>query len=134
MVEMAKPSVRDRGVVTAMVTALVLTFVVIAGLAVDSGRLVAAHVTAGDHAENASLAGAQEVTLVRLGWRLVDPRRATVTARAYLDAHGLDGDVSADFRGVTVTVRLRQPTTLLRLVGVDDRVVSSTRTARLVST
>jgi hypothetical protein len=123
----------DRGVVTAFVLGLVLAFVVLAGLAVDSGRLVAAHVTAGDHAENAARAGAQEVTLVRLGWRLVDPRRATATARAYLDAHGLDGDVSADFRGVTVTVRVRQATTLLRLVGIQEREVSSTRTARLVS-
>jgi hypothetical protein len=123
----------DRGVVTAFVLGLVLAFVVLAGLAVDSGRLVAAHVTAGDHAENAARAGAQEVTLVRLGWRLVDPRRATATARAYLDAHGLDGDVTADFRGVTVTVRVRQATTLLRLVGIEEREVSSTRTARLVS-
>ena len=123
----------DRGVVTAFVLGLVLAFVVLAGLAVDSGRLVAAHVTAGDHAENAARAGAQEVTLVRLGWRLVDPRRATATARAYLDAQGLDGDVTADFRGVTVTVRVRQATTLLRLVGIEEREVSSTRTARLVS-
>ena len=123
----------DRGVVTAFVLGLVLAFVVLAGLAVDSGRLVAAHVSAGDHAENAARAGAQEVTLVRLGWRLVDPRRATATARAYLDAHGLDGDVTADFRGVTVTVRVRQATTLLRLVGIEEREVSSTRTARLVS-
>ncbi len=123
----------DRGVVTAFVLGLVLAFVVLAGLAVDSGRLVAAHVTAGDHAENAARAGAQEVTLVRLGWRLVDPRRATATARAYLDAHGLDGDVTADFRGVTVTVRVRQATTLLQLVGIEEREVSSTRTARLVS-
>jgi hypothetical protein len=36
----------DRGVVTAFVLGLVLAFVVLAGLAVDSGRLVAAHVTA----------------------------------------------------------------------------------------
>ncbi|MEY3617704.1 MAG: hypothetical protein RL726_402, partial [Actinomycetota bacterium] len=41
---------RDRGVVTAFVSGLVLAFVMLAGLAVDSGRLVAAHVTAGDHA------------------------------------------------------------------------------------
>jgi len=125
---------RDRGVVTAFVVGLVLTFAVVAGLAVDSGRLVAAHVTAGDHAENAARAGAQEVTLVRLGWRLIDPRRATATARAYLDAHGVDGEVSADFQSVTVTVRVRQSTTLLRLVGVGERSVSSTRTARLVAT
>lgn len=123
---------RDRGLVTAFVTGLVMTFVVAAGLAVDGGRLVAAHVTAGDHAENAARAGAQEVTLVRLGWRLIDPSRATVTARAYLASHGLEGDVRADFRSVTVTVRMHQRTTLLQLVGVGDRTVASTRTARLV--
>jgi hypothetical protein len=123
---------RDRGLVTAFVIGLVMTFVVAAGLAVDGGRLVAAHVTAGDHAENAARAGAQEVTLVRLGWRLIDPSRATVTARAYLASHGLEGDVRADFRSVTVTVRMHQRTTLLQLVGVGDRTVASTRTARLV--
>ncbi len=134
MAELSKSNVRDRGVVTAFVLGLVMCFVVIAGLAVDSGRLVAAHVTAGDHAENAARAGAQEVTLVRAGWRLLDPRRAAASARAYLDANGLDGDVRADFVSVMVTVRVRQSTTLLWLVGVGDRVASSTRTARLVST
>jgi len=123
---------RDQGLVTAFVIGLVMTFVVAAGLAVDGGRLVAAHVSAGDHAENAARAGAQEVTLVRLGWRLIDPTRATATARAYLQSHGLEGDVHADFRSVTVTVRMHQRTTLLQLVGVGDRTVASTRTARLV--
>ena len=123
---------RDQGLVTAFVIGLVMTFVVAAGLAVDGGRLVAAHVTAGDHAENAARAGAQEVTFVRLGWRLIDPSRAAATARAYLQSHGLEGDVHADFRSVTVTVRMHQKTTLLQLVGVGDRTVASTRTARLV--
>ena len=134
MVPLSRPNVRDRGVVTAFVLGLVMCFVVIAGLAVDSGRLVAAHVTAGDHAENAARAGAQEVTLVRAGWRLLDPRRAAASAWAYLDANGLDGDVRADTTSVTVTVRVRQSTTLLWLVGIGDRVASSTRSARLVST
>ena len=125
---------RDRGMVTAFVMSLVMAFVVIAGLALDGGRLVAAHVSAVDHAENAARAGAQEVTLVRVGWRILDPTRAARAARAYLDAQGLDGDVRADFSYVTVTVRIRQSTTLLRLVGIDQRWVSATRTARLVST
>jgi hypothetical protein len=67
-----------------------------------------------------------------LGWRLIEPSRATATARAYLASHGLEGDVRADFRSVTVTVRMHQRTTLLQLVGVGDRTVASTRTARLV--
>lgn len=125
---------RDRGLVTAFVVGLVMTFMVVAGLAVDSGRLVAAHVTAGDHAENAARAGAQEVTLIRAGWRVLDSNRAAAAARAYLNAHGLDGDVRADMRSVSVTVRVRQRTTLLRLVGIGERMVSATRTARVVST
>jgi len=134
MVESSPRPGHDRGVVSGFVLSLVLCFMAIAGLAVDSGRLVAAHVTAGDHAENAARAGAQEVTLVRAGWRVIDPRRATATARAFLDAHGLEGDIRADFTSVTVIVRQRQSTTLLWMVGIDERSVSSTRIARLVST
>lgn len=125
---------RDRGVVTGLVLGLVLTFAVIAGLAVDGGRLVSARVSASDHAENAARVGAQEVTLVRAGWRIIDPARAVRSARVYLETNGLEGNVSADLWSVTVTVRMRQRTTLLHLVGVVDRWVSSTRTARVVAT
>ena len=123
---------RDRGIFTSFVVILVLSFVFAAGLAVDGGRLVAARVDAADHAENAARVGAQQVTLLRLGWRLLDPVAAKSAAVEYLDQHGIDGEVTVGLRTVTVTVHVTQATTLLRLVGISTRNVTAVRTARLV--
>lgn len=123
---------RDRGVVTAFVLGLAMCFMVTAGMAVDGGRIVAARVEAADHAENAARVGAQQVTLLRLGWRLLDPVRAKRAAEEYLSVHGISGQVTVGLRTVSVTVTLTQQTTLLRLVGIGSRTVSATRTAELV--
>lgn len=125
-------SPRDRGIFTSFVVILVLSFVFAAGLAVDGGRLVAARVDAADHAENAARVGAQQVTLLRLGWRLLDPAAAKSAAVEYLDQHGIDGEVTVGLRTVTVTVHVTQATTLLRLVGISTRNVTAIRTAQLV--
>ena len=125
-------SPRDRGIFTSFVVILVLSFVFAAGLAVDGGRLVAARVDAADHAENAARVGAQQVTLLRLGWRLLDPVAAKSAAVEYLDQHGIDGEVTVGLRTVTVTVHVTQATTLLRLVGISTRNVTAIRTAQLV--
>ena len=123
---------RDRGVVTAFVLGLAMCFMVTAGMAVDGGRIVAARVEAADHAENAARVGAQQVTLLRLGWRLVDPAQAKRAAEEYLSVHGVSGQVTVGLRTVSVTVTLTQQTTLLRLVGIGSRTVTATRTAELV--
>jgi hypothetical protein len=105
---------------------------VTAGMAVDGGRIVAARVEAADHAENAARVGAQQVTLLRLGWRLLDPVKAKRAAEEYLSSHGISGQVTVGLRTVSVTVALTQQTTLLRLVGIGSRTVTATRTAELV--
>ncbi len=125
-------SERDRGVVTAFVLGLAMCFMVTAGMAVDGGRIVAARVEAADHAENAARVGAQQVTLLRLGWRLLDPVKAKRAAEEYLIQHGVNGQITVGLRTVTVTVRLTQQTTLLRLAGISSRTVTATRTAELV--
>ena len=125
---------RDRGSMTVFVVGLVMSFVMATGLAIDGGRLVAARVTAADHAENAARVGAQQVTLIRLGWRVLDPVKAEHAAQAYLAAHSVSGVVDVGIDTVTVTVTITRPTTLLRLVGLVSRSVSATRTAQLVST
>ena len=124
---------RDHGVVSGFVVALALGFVVMAGLAIDSGRLVAARTEAADHAENAARLAAQEVALIRLGVRTIDPVRARAVVSTYFDRHGVDGSVVIDHRSVTVTVRAEQDTTLLHLVGIDSRFVSAVRTATIVA-
>ena len=130
MVELNDKS--DRGVVTAFVLGLAMCFMVTAGMAVDGGRIVAARVEAADHAENAARVGAQQVTLLRLGWRLLDPVKAKRAAEEYLSVHGVLGQVTVGLRTVSVTVTLTQQTTLLRLVGIDSRTVTASRTAELV--
>ena len=129
-----KAHIRDRGSVTVFVVGLVMSFVMATGLAVDGGRLVVARVAAADHAENAARVGAQQVALIRLGWRVLDPVKAEHAAHGYLAAHGVSGVVDVGVDSVTVTVTIVQRTTLLRVVGLASRSVSATRSAQLVST
>jgi hypothetical protein len=123
---------RDRGSISAFVVMLTVMLVVCAGLVVDGGRLVGAHVSAADHAENAARRGAQEVTGIRAGEPHVEPTRARAAAAGYLRAHGVDGTVEVAGDEITVTVRAREPSTLLHLVGIDAMTVSATRSARPV--
>jgi hypothetical protein len=120
-------------VVTGFVVGLALSLFVMSGLAIDSGRLVAARAEAADHAENAARLAAQEITLIRLGARTIDPTRARAVVSSYFSHHGVDGSVVIDHQSVTVTVRATQETTLLHLVGVDSRSMSATRTASIVA-
>jgi len=115
------------------VVGLAMSFMVVAGLAVDGGRIVSARVSAADHAENAARVGAQQVTLIRLGWRVLDPARARQASMDYLAFHGVSGTVDVGINSVTVRVVVTQPTTLLRLVGIPSRSVSASRTATLES-
>jgi hypothetical protein len=121
----------DRGSISAFVVCLAMTFIVTAGLAVDSGRLVEARISAGDHAENAARVAVQQVTGIRSGERTVDPVRARRAAVQYLSQFALAGDVRVESKSVTVTVRLVKDMTLLRLVGVARRQVSAERRAEL---
>jgi Flp pilus assembly protein TadG len=126
--------VTDRGTVTAFVVTLVAAFVACAALALDGGRLIAARIAAGDHAENAARAAAQELTELRAGARTVEPIRARARAAAYLDQHGVAGEVVVTPASVTVTVVLEHRPTLLGLIGIGPRLVRATRTVWPVST
>ena len=128
---MATP--QDRGVISGFVVALAVCLVVMAGLAIDSGRLVAARVRASDHAENVARLASQEVSLIRLGIRTIDRERAQTVAQEYFDQNDLDGSILVSHQSVTATVRIEQDTTLLHLVGIGTRSVAMTRTASLVS-
>lgn len=112
---------------TAFVVGIVATLACCAGLALDGGRILAATLEAADHAENAGRRAAQELTNLRSGDPVVDPRAAADVVSAYLAAVGLDGDVAVSGRSVAVTVRRAVPMSLLALAGVDDRVVEVTR-------
>ncbi len=119
----------DEGSITALVVVLAMTFVACAGLAVDGGRLVAAKIELGDHAENAARTGAQEVTALRSGSLEIDDSKAVVAAEEYLAAHGVDGDVQIQNNIVTVNVSRDIRMTLLSLFGVTSKTLSAQRSA-----
>ncbi len=119
----------DEGSITALVVVLAMTFVACAGLAVDGGRLVAAKIELGDHAENAARTGAQEVTALRSGFLEIDEPQAVDAAEEYLAAHGVDGDVQIQNNIVTVNVSQNIRMTLLSLFGVTSKTLSAQRSA-----
>lgn len=123
----------DKGMVSGFVVCLALTFMAMAALAVDSGRLVAARLEAADHAENAARLGAQEVDQIRLGLRTVDSARARRITSAYFSDHGLEGSVTIDHQTVIVTIRDEQETSILHLFGIDSRHFTVTRRATIVA-
>lgn len=126
---MSRQQKGDSGSITAFVVCLASMFVACAGLAVDSGRLVGAHVRAADVAENAARLGSQEIIGIREGrWRL-DVSRARTAAVAFVTSEGLTGTVSVSSRSVTVSTSLTVRPTLLRMFGVGIRTVRATRTA-----
>lgn len=120
------------GSVSALVIGLALTFVACAGLSVDGGRLVSAKTRVSDRAENAARVGAQAVTNLRLGVPVVDQRHAVSTAGEYLGSLGGSGVVEATRFEVCVSVRESVGMTLLSLIGVRERTISTRRCARPV--
>ncbi len=123
----------DRGSITAFVVVITVLFIACAGLVIDGARIVNARATAVDQAGNAARAGAQEVAVARDGSAALDPQRAASAASAYLASVGADGTVGVAGSQVTVTVRIEVRATLLRVVGIDGRRVSATRTATAVT-
>lgn len=119
----------DEGSITALVVVLAMTFVACAGLAVDGGRLVAAKIELGDHAENAARAGAQEVTSLRSGSFEIAESRAVYAAEQYLETRGVDGDVYVENNIVTVKVSRNVAMTLLSLFGMNGKALSAQRSA-----
>jgi hypothetical protein len=122
----------DKGSVSAFVVCLASTFLVVAGLAVDSGRLVASRIAVADHAENAARVAVQHVRGIRSGEKSIDPVQARRAAARYLAQFGLVGKIDIDPFSVTVSTRLVETMTLLRLVGIESHTVSATRRAVLV--
>jgi len=106
--------------------------VVCAGLAIDGGRLVAAKVKASDTAENAARTGAQALTNLRSGVPQIEPRRAIRLASSYLTSVGVVGQIRASEFEVCVVVRSVESMTLLKLVGLNSKSVSSQRCARAI--
>ena len=126
--------VRDeRGSVTAMWAILALALLVLGGLVYDGGQVLTARREANNLARQAARAGAQQLDedSLRLGDPTLNPTAAEAAVREFLGRRDVTPTaVSVLDSTVTVSVALVQPTPLLALVGIDDRTVTSTASAR----
>jgi Flp pilus assembly protein TadG len=123
----------ERGQVTGMVAVLAVALLALGALVFDGGQILTARREANNLARQAARAGAQQldVAQARTGTFTLAPAAADASARAYLADVGVT-PVSVRVTGdrVEVTVELTQPTPLLSILGIDERTVTATASAR----
>ena len=125
----------DRGQVTPMVAVLAVALLVLGALVFDGGQILTARREANNLARQAARAGAQQldVAQARVGDFTLDPVAAEQTARTFLADQGVTPTaVRVLGDRVEVTITLTQPTPLLSIVGIDERTVTATASARAV--
>ncbi len=111
----------------------VVALLILAGLVVDGGFVLAARRRAIDEAGGSARAGAQALAPAayrQSGAVTLDPAAANAAAQDFLWATGHSGSVSVNGNEVTVTLRFDQPTTLLRIIGIDSVAVDGRGHAR----
>ncbi len=117
----------EGGMLTLFTSLAVVAFLILGGLAVDGGYLLAARRRAIDEANGAARAGAQ--ALAPASYRSsgsvdLDPAAASAAAQDFLAAAGHSGNVVVNGNEVTVTLRFDQPMSLLRIIGIDTIAVN----------
>lgn len=123
----------ERGQVTPMVAILAVALLALGALVFDGGQIFTARREANNLARQAARAGAQQldIALARTGMFTLDPIAAETAARAYLSDQGINPtSVRVTGDRVEVTVTLTQPTRLLSILGIDERTVTATASAR----
>jgi len=119
--------------VAAFVVTFVAALILMAGLVLDGGLILAAKRRATNEAEAAARAGAQQVNIdiYRSSGRFVlDSARARAAAVAYLAATGDRGTVRVGGDQVAVTVQLTQPMQILGVAGIGSQTVTGRGVAR----
>lgn len=123
----------ERGQVTAMVAVLAVALLALGALVFDGGQILTARREANNLARQAARAGAQQLDIAqaRTGTFTLDRSAADSAARAYLADQGVTPRaVRVTGDRVEVTVTLVQPTPLLSILGIDEREVTATASAR----
>ena len=125
----------EDGQLTLFVSLAMFGLLILAGFVVDSGFVLAARRRAIDEAHGAARAGAE--ALAPSAYRTtgaveLNPGTAAAAAQGFLGATGHSGTVSVNGNEVTVNVSFEQPTSLLRIIGIDGVTVSGRGHARSV--
>jgi hypothetical protein len=118
------------GFVTWWILGLASVAVLIFALVGDGSRVMAAVDETSDVAQVAARAGAR---MVDPSTGALDATRAEAAAQAEIVAAGMAGTVTVNGDEITVTATTTISLPLLAIVGVDQRTVTSTRTARAIS-
>jgi hypothetical protein len=127
---------KDEGSITLFVVVLTLALLAAVGLVVDGGGKIRALERADESALEAARAGSQmlDVPAAVRGERVaVDPALAVRTARAYLQAAGVSGNVTVVGGAVTVSTSVIYHPVFLPIVGVGSLTVTATASARPVT-
>lgn len=123
----------ERGQITAMVAILAVALLALGALVFDGGQILTARREANNLARQAARAGAQQLDIAqaRTGTFTLDAAAAESAARTYLADQGVT-PIAVRVLGdrVEVTVTLTQPTPLLSILGIDERDVTATASAR----
>lgn len=108
-----------------------LALLLVMGAAVDIGRAFIVRRELATLADDAALTGSQALDLraVHDGRLALNPAEARRAALRAVAGEGVRGNATARAETVTVTVRRRVPTVLLRLAGTSDLEVSAQATA-----
>lgn len=126
---------RDSGQITAFVVVMISAVMLLAGLVLDGGLILSARLRALNEAQEAARSGAQAIDLATYrdtGNVVLDPARAVAAANAYLTGTGAQGEAHVDGDQIVVTVRRRQATQILTILGIRAVTVHGTGTAHPV--
>lgn len=110
-----------------------MCLLVLTGLVVDGGTVIARYAELSDIAENASRIGSQQIVGIRAG----DPQLNEVGARQrineFLTSKHLTGRVTTRSGGTIVEIRTSVPMRMLSIIGIRERHIVVTRTSFVVS-
>ena len=116
-----------------MVAILAVALLALGALVFDGGQILTARREANNLARQAARAGAQQLDIdqARAGTFTLDAAAAEAAVRQFLAAEGITPtSVSVTADRVEVTVTLTQPTPLLSILGISERDVTATASAR----
>ncbi len=125
----------ERGQLTLFMVFATVAMLVLAGLVVDGGYVLAARRRAIDEANGAARAAAE--ALAPSAYRssgdvVLEEGPAVAAAQDYLAAAGHSGTVLVEDDRVSVSLSFAQPLTVLRVFGIDDVTVSGRGQARSI--
>ena len=128
---------RERGSLSPMVAIVALASLIMIGLAYDGGQKAQATQRAIAIADEAARAGGQAVNpegVIGQAPAAVDVAAAVAAAESYLNAAGVDGDISIapGGRQLVVTTTIQIQTVFLSLIGINSMTVVGTGEADLV--